>query len=194
MKIDVTSNVKAVLAKVRHDIERQVASAAAKALTDTARDVRQAEMAEMQRVLDRPIPFTMRGIGYAPANASNLTARVFVRDAQLAYLGIQVSGGLEHPKGRAFLKPVGVGLNQYGNIPRRKIKQLLARKDTFSGTVHGIGGIWQRVGQKGLKLLVAYERPRQVKARLDFFGVANRTIERRLQVNLRARLAAELRG
>jgi hypothetical protein len=89
-----------------------------------------------------------------------------------------------------LLDPAGIALNEFGNIQRGKIRQLLARKDTFSGTVRGISGIWQRTGHKGLKLLVAYQDVRQVKPRFDFVGIARKSIERRLIPNLRARLAS----
>ncbi len=189
IKINVSKTADQLMAEIKADVAKKI-KAISLGLTDTARDARQAVMNELPTVFDRPTPFTMRSIGYTPAMPSALTARVFIRDPQVAYLRMQITGGVELPKRRALLDPVAVQLNQYGNIPRTKIHQLLARKDTFSGTVRGIPGIWQRTGHKGLKLLVAYESTRQVKPRFDFAGIAKKSIERTMIPNLRARLAS----
>ena len=168
---------------------KQVQFAMAKALTNTAKDVRQELMDELPKAFDRPVPFTLRGIGYTPASKTSLTATVFIRETQAKYLDLQVKGGTEYPKHRALLKPAAVPLNQYGNLPRNKVKQLLARKNTFSGRVRGIGGIWQRVGVRNVKLLVAYVPSQEVKARLDFYGIGKRVVARRFEPNFEAALA-----
>ena len=136
--------------------------------------------------------FTLRGIGYTPASKTSLTATVFIRETQAKYLDLQVTGGTEYPKHRALLKPAAVPLNQYGNLPRNKVKQLLARKDVFSGRVRGVGGIWQRVGMRQLKLLVAYKSEQVVKPRLDFYGIGKRVVARRFEPNFNAALRLAL--
>ena len=84
-----------------------------------------------------------------------------------------------------------VKLNRYGNLAggKGRIKRLLAKKNTFQGTIGGVAGVWQRpkrgkrsrggsgtIGQSGLKLLVAYESSAQYQPRFDFYGIAERSV------------------
>lgn len=138
------------------------AKAKLKTLTQVARQSATDVQAELPRVLDRPTPFTVRSIGWKSATRATGYSVVFVRPLAAPYLAPLITGGTVRPKKRALLKPEGVPLNQYGNLPARKVRQLLARKDTFSGTVRGVGGIWQRLGQGRVKLLIAYQ-PEQKK-------------------------------
>jgi hypothetical protein len=88
--------------------------------------------------------------------------------------------------------PVNVALNKYGNIVGRKggkLKKLIARPDTFVGTVKGVYGIWQRgvrskagkfrgAGDKratAIKLLVRFHQAVDYSKRFDFYGTAERT-------------------
>ncbi len=187
--------VKDDLARVAREVEerfqRQIPFAAAKALTRTAQDVQKAIVAELPTIFDRPTPFTMRGVGITFATKSTLTSRVFLRDIQREYLKLQVTGGERRPKKVALVMPAGVDLNAFGNIPRNKVKALLARKDVFSGKVRGVGGIWQRVNGR-LKLLIAYEPKATYQRRFPFVSIARQTIERRLLPNFRAALATAI--
>lgn len=184
----VKDNIDAVVRQVEAKFARQVPFATAKALTDTARDVQRAIVDQLPTVFDRPTPFTQRGVGITYATKSTLTSRVFLRDIQREYLRIQVTGGTRSPKKVALVVPSGIDLNAYGNIPRNKIKALLARKDVFSGKVRGVGGIWQRTNGR-LRLLVAYEPKATYERRFPFGAIARQTIERRLLPNFRAALA-----
>lgn len=191
LTINVRTNAKEVMRGLEQRLQRQIPFAIAKGLTATAKDVQRELTTEMSKDFDRPTPFTQRAIGIAIARKDTLTARVFIKDIQLAYLGIQVDGGTRLPKRRALTLPTDIPLNQYGNIPRRKLQQLLARRDVFSGRVRGVGGIWQRT-RKGLKLLVAYQPRAQYRQRFPFYAVAQRTVERVFVPNLRAALDAAI--
>ena len=192
IQFTVKDDIDRVLRGLDERFRRQVPFATAKALTDTAKDVQRDLTAALPRVFDRPTPFTLRAIGITPANKATLTSRVFIRDIQRGYLELEVAGGVRTPKKRALVLPAGLDRNAYGNIPRGKIKSLLARKDVFSGSVRGVGGVWQRTKQGGLKLLVSYEPRATYKPRFAFAGIAQVTIERRLIPNLRAALAAAI--
>lgn len=187
----VKDNIDAVVRQVEAKFARQVPFATAKALTDTARDVQRAIVDQLPTVFDRPTPFTQRGVGIIYATKSTLTSRVFLRDIQREYLRIQVTGGTRSPKKVALVVPSGIDLNAYGNIPRNRIKALLARKDVFSGKVRGVGGIWQRTNGR-LRLLVAYEPKATYERRFPFGAIARQTIERRLLPNFRASMAAAI--
>lgn len=164
------------------NIKKQVQYATAVALTDTAKDVRLAEMAAMPQQIDRPSPFTLRGIGYRPATKANLTAEVFIRDVQATYLSKLIKGGTETPRRKAFFIPEGIKTDRYGNLPRNAMQKLRSRKDVFSATVNGIPGLWQRQG-KGIKLLVRYDDQRVQKPTFDFYGIARKTIAQRWPIN-----------
>ena len=84
-----------------------------------------------------------------------------------------------------------VKLNSYGNLAggQGRIKRLLAKKNTFQGTINGVAGVWQRPkrgkrsrggygtkGQSGLKLLIAYESSTQYQPRYDFYGIGERSV------------------
>jgi hypothetical protein len=192
-----TISVSSTIGRLGRDIERSLRSqlpfATAKALSDTAIDVSKAETKAIEDVFDRPTPFTKRAIGYKRATKATLSARVFVKDVQAEYLGIEITGGTARPKKRALVIPArGLRLNQYGNIPRNKIRTLLARSDTFSGEVRGVPGIWQRT-RKGMKLLILYEPKAKYKKRFPFYDIAKRTVKARIGPNFSAAFALALR-
>ena len=192
MKINIRHDLNPLIRSL--DLRRdQVPYATARALTKTAQAVRLDVMAELPKVFDRPVPFTMGAIGYLAASKTSLESSVFIRDAQAAYLRKQIEGRTELPKGRALVEPVNVDLNQYGNMPRNKVRQLLARKNVFSGSVNGIAGIWQRVGRRQLKLLVKFEAKREVSRRFDFFGIVKTSIGKHLLDQMRESIAAAMR-
>lgn len=184
VEISVKSDLDEVVDRVARRYRDQVPFAAARALTLTAKDAAAAITSEIDKAFDRPTAITRKAIGSQYANKQTLTARVFVKDIQAAYLGLQISGGERLPKSRALVVPGRTfTLNQYGNMPKGKIKQLLARADVFSGTVRGIPGIWQRTKGRGAKLLVLYEPRATYRPRLNFYGVGRAVIDARLLPN-----------
>ena len=190
IKID-TSGIDRLKAQLQ-ERARQIPFAIAKALTDTARDARQDVMDRLPSVIDRPTPFTLRGIGYRPANKVNLTAEVFIRDVQATYLSKLIKGGTETPKRRALIEPAEIRLDRYGNLPRSALARLRGRKDTFSANINGIGGIWKRQ-RNGVKLLVKFEQQREVKKIFDFERSVRESVARRWQRNFDRALADALR-
>lgn len=191
--VSVKTNVDKAMRSLAGELKRQIPFAVAKGLTQTAKDVQRAETEAINKDFDRPTPFTQRAVGIAPATKLSQAARVFLKDIQAQYLGIQVEGGTRLPKRRALVLPgSGLKLNQYGNIPRGRVKALLARKDVFSGKVRGVGGLWQRQKIGPPKLMIAYQQQAQYRKRLPFYEVAQRTIERTVTRNLEAALRQAL--
>lgn len=155
----------------------QIPFAAALALTETARDdVKPAVELRIELAFDRPTPFTRRGVAYLAARKNNLVATVLIKDRQAAYLKIEETGGVRRPRNRALPIPVAQRRNKYGNLPRGSVRRLLARPDTFSGTVNGHAGIWQRKGRK-LRLLVAWEDQATYKPIFRFYETAREAAE-----------------
>jgi hypothetical protein len=159
----------------------QLPYASALALNETARAVKTEITRELPSIFNAkrapPTPFTMHAIGTARATKSNLVARVFVKDWQAKYLGIEETGGERMPApGAPVLVPVDIDRNQYGNIPRGMVRRLAGRKDVFLGTVQTkagpVYGLWQRLpGSKGsgrLKLLAAFRERAEYKPRFGF--------------------------
>lgn len=191
--VSVKTNVDQVMRGLEGKLKQQIAFATAKGLTQTAKDVQRAENDAINKEFDRPTPFTQKAVGIVSATKQSLSARVFLKDIQAQYLGIQVTGGTRLPKRRALVLPgSGLKLNQYGNIPRGRVKTLLARKDVFSGKVRGVGGLWQRQKAGPPKLLILYEPKAQYQKLLPFYEVAQRTIARTVTRNLDAALRQAL--
>jgi hypothetical protein len=164
----------------------QVPFAVSLAINDTLADVKRAEERRLPLVLDRPTPFTRKGLMIRRATKQRLAGEVRYKDIQRGYLMMQETGGERRPSGRALVVPVGQRLNQYGNLSRGAIRRLLSRPDVFSGEVNGVGGIWQRPRKAGgrLKLLIAYEPKARYRPRLGFERSARIVATRTLRANM----------
>lgn len=151
---------------------RQIPFAAAQALTDVARQVAAAESAGLAATFDHPTPFTLKAFAVRGARKSTLTASVFAKDIQAAYLEPYLDGGVQVLGSKAaVLTPVKIGLNAYGNIPKGRIAALKGAGGAFVGLVGGKYGLWKR-GRRGLTLLVAFTAPKPVTKRLDYRHIA----------------------
>jgi hypothetical protein len=140
-------------------------------------------------VFDQPTPFTQRGVAALPATKAKLYSRVVIKDAQAKYLGIQEDGGIRRPAARALVVPFQARLNRYGNLPRGGVRRLLARDDTFSGVVRGVGGIWQRNRDGTVRLLIAYEDQATYRPRFGFRRMVEKTARDRFDANFRRAFA-----
>ncbi|KZL26057.1 hypothetical protein [Pseudovibrio sp. WM33] len=178
--------------------QRQVPFAISLALNYTVEDIKANTEKGLGRRLDRPTPFTKRGLALKRASKRNLSAVVFFKDRQAEYLEKQEKGGTRRPKRKALAVPFSQRLNKYGNLPRRSIDRLLKRPDVFQGEINGVEGIWQRPrrgkrrngsrgtkGSSGLKLLIAYEKSADYQPRLRFREGARKTADARIKHNFR---------
>ncbi len=149
MFIDIraTHNFDKLLNWAKQELPQQVDFAHALTLTKTGQDFKGAIEREMASVFTAPTPFTMRGFRLFPATKKRLEARVVFRhDLSRDYLGPQIMGG--ERKLKAFersLQRVGVlprhlqavpgsaaKLDQFGNMARSQIVQLLSYFQAFS--------------------------------------------------------------
>jgi hypothetical protein len=177
-------------------IEReQLPFAISLGINETLSDVKEAEERLLDIRLDRPTPFTKRGLAVKRSTKRSLKGRVFFKSIQAGYLQRLESGGTRYPKGRAIPVPVKQRRNKYGNMGRGAIQRLLAKPNVFSGTVNGVPGIWQRPGRRGgsPKLLIAYEQKATYKRQLHFERDALRVAQRRLLPNIRRGMHRALR-
>lgn len=145
MKINITHNFPQVSAALART-ERQVPFAVARALTKTAQDVRSAQKREISQVFDRPSPYTRNSVYMRPATKQRLQAEVWLKDGNRPthYLLPQIEGGsrplkrFEERLVRAgYMQPSeravtasGARLDQYGNISRGQIVQILSQLKT----------------------------------------------------------------
>ena len=101
-KLDVRHGISAALRGIAAR-PRDVAFWTAAALTATANDVKDAEVAKMAEVFDRPTRFTLGALYVKPATPNDLTAEVRFKEGfgsvpAWRYLGPQVEGGNRHHK------------------------------------------------------------------------------------------------
>lgn len=141
----------AELPKLYVDVDRHMRFAASLALNRTAEQVRQAINAEMATRFDRPTPYTLRALRVRRADRDNLVAHVDFKDAVAGkgtsadrYLSPQVYGGGRAKKrseraleaagmsaGRYMVPGAGATLDQYGNVSRGQIVQVLSYLQAF---------------------------------------------------------------
>ena len=159
-------------------VEKQSRFAKAKALTQTAWQVKDEESKALVKHLKNPTPFTRRAYRVQRATKARPVAAVYAAPIQDKYLQHQVHGGVS--KGHVPGKQQK--LNQYGNLPRRATK----RKNTFNATINGIKGTWQNVGKgKNRKLVLVAHFPasRKYAKRLPFHRIARDVVRRRFKGN-----------
>lgn len=194
--LEITADFDGFLKQLNDVERRQVPFAISLTLNETIDDVESNTRKRLPRVLDRPTPFTQRGLMTRKATKRRLLASVGFKRIQSAYLKFQEDGGERRPRRRAIPIPVGQRLNKYGNMPRAAIKRLLARPGVFSGEVRGVAGIWQRKrtrGQRGLKLLIAFKPRATYQPRLKFHEGALKTTRARIGINWRRSFARALK-
>jgi len=180
MGFDLSSNMTDIMGRFEAVASRQLPFALSRALNDTAESVRKAEVAAMQRVFDRPTPYTLNAFRIIPSSKSSLVAVVASKDVQGEYLQRQAEGGVQLPPKVAVLMPVRVVRNTYGNMPVGAVKKLLGRSDVFVArkrnkkTAHLAPGIYQRGFADDPKpiLLVAFKSQIINRPVFDFEGVA----------------------
>lgn len=180
MRVEV--NFDEVLRQLTAFEKKQVPFAAAKTLTDAAQSVKVRFEELIDQGLDRPTPFTKRGVFIKSATKTRLEALVGIKNRQASYLRYQRDGGVRQPKKRAIVIAVGQRLNKYGNMPKRAVERLLGRKDTFSGTVDGTPGIWKRLRGGKLRLMAIYVDQATYDPILDFDQAFRSEIARHMPV------------
>ena len=128
----------------------QIPFASALALTKLAQGVAEAERAQTKETFAHPTPFTQNAFRVTAATKGNPVAWVAAKDIAAQYLAPYVFGGdRSYGNKKAMLVPKQIAVNQYGNLPRGKLKQLQGKPGIFIGPVKTkagvvINGVWQR--------------------------------------------------
>lgn len=204
---------------------KQIPYAASRALNATGQAVVSAMPAELEKTLDRPTPFTKRGVRILRyANKGRLETVIGFMDAQAKYMRLQIEGGTRTP-GRGGLRlPAAIKVNEFGNIPRgliaqlvavankeRKLGKVKARRIAVSNKVelfygdpidqggkHFPRGIYKRIDLGGrhqlIPLILFPVVAAHYKKRFDFSAIAERIVRREWPANFDAALADALRS
>ena len=151
--MDVKGVVEAVAA-IKGFSDRRLAAALATSLTRTASDIAKGERDAMVRVLDRPRPYTLGGVGLKPASASDLVAEVFLKTDGASgrgagkYLRPLIDGAQRRmqgwekklegagvlPAGWRAVPGAGARLDAQGNLDRRQLRQIFDQLRLLMGT------------------------------------------------------------
>lgn len=138
--VKISVDVKGIEAVKAHlsGVGKQVAFAASKALNATGKAVADAMPAQIERAIKKPTPFTKRGVRVLKyANKAKLETTVGFMKAQADYMRWQVEGGTRQPGSAGLRLPSAIKVNEFGNIPKGIINQLIAvaRKEGKLGKV-----------------------------------------------------------
>lgn len=155
IKINVGSDLKRVTRSLGELAGRQIPFATATALNDLGKMVKAAEVGEIKKELPTSKPFTLNSVRQKRATKARQQTEIYIADIAAKYLGPYIIRSKRYLNSRALLNPKAVDLDQYGNIPRRKLAQLKANKDVFFGTVNfkngnSVSGVWLR-GDRGTR-------------------------------------------
>jgi hypothetical protein len=180
VEINFTHNIREVSRGLSDFAQAQVPFATSLALNDTAEAIRKNTDKALDRRLDRPTPFTRRGLMVLRSSKRRLSAAVLFRDIQARYLAWVERGGDRPPKAKAIPVPVAIDRDRFGNMRRGAVKRTAGRPDVFAGRPGGgrlAPGLWQRTGKggTGLRLLVAFEAVARYAPRLGFAEDAAKT-------------------
>ena len=213
MQIDIRSDVKELTKSLNRIQRKQIPFATSRALNTLAFDVRKMLQDGLDIHMDRPTPYTKRGVQVEKSTKKKLVAEVGFRSksfgkgkgsaTQASYMKRQIEGGTRKARSKAIPVPVPKNLktNKYGSIVRGKIQKLLADKDKyFSGVPKGISdapGIWQRMPANSkrkkpggkIRMVIAWEPKTQYSKRFPF----KRIVETTVRTNFRKRFDFELR-
>lgn len=158
MRIVLRDNIKELTRNLTYIQREQIPFAVSKTLNDLAYDIARDKMpAKADSTFQgKATPFTKRGFKYTKSTKRNLTAYVFIDEAQAEYMKFMVQGGTRFPKKRAILVSTkNSKLNTYGNIPRGTVQKMISDKGKFfKGIPNGRSGdnyegIWERYGRSG---------------------------------------------
>lgn len=197
---DIRSNIAELERDLSNAARREIPFATSLAINDTLGEVKDNTEKRLERVVDRPTPFTLRAFALRRSSKRNLRGVLFAKDVQADYLR-WLEGGTRLPKARAIVVPVRQKLNRYGNMPRGAIARALGRADTFSTQPAGgrnprlPGGIYRRMKRGRLRMVAAFE-PRATYNRrpFRFQEGARKTAEARMPRHLEKQMRRLLGG
>lgn len=151
IKIDTSIDVRGAIRQLADVKDRQLPFATSLAINKTAQKVKAREEHEIRDVFDRPTPYIQNSIFIKPSNKRNLTATVGIKDQAVKgtpatkILRAEIRGGERRlkaferllrsrgiiPSGFFLIPGEKAPMDQYGNVQRGFIKQLLSYFEAF---------------------------------------------------------------
>ena len=192
IKIDIKSNAKEVNKKLNLFQKKHLPFIVSDSINEVGVKAVNAMRSQLAKKLDRPKPFTVKGVNLFKAKPSDLSALIFIPDIQAKYLEKQIEGGVRLPENNKIPVPVDKAkLDNYGNIRGRRTGLVKGNKE-FIANIKGIDGVWRRVGGKrnpSLKLRIALENRVFYRKKIEFFktvaSVVKNNIDKILDKNIR---------
>lgn len=138
---------------------KQIPFATSVALNKTAKAAQEDIKTEMQRVLDKPKPYTLGGTFMRPSTKTVLEAVVGLKDQAASgrpagkYLQVQVSGGARRttgyelaltklgalPAGQRAIPAKGAKLDRYGNLNQQQLTEIIGALKSGARVFKGKG-------------------------------------------------------
>lgn len=211
--ISASSNIDAVQKKIAR-AAKKLKFAESEAINQSAKFAARAQRNEAARKFDKATPFLLNGI-YNPktklgfigtfSRASTLEAQLIPGGPRGSFrepgkrinntLRLQAIGGVRTPDKRALVVPVSPqSKNKYGNLPRGKIKKLLATPGVVQlGNREGVpAGIYKRLKGGRLKMLVAYEPRARYSPIFDYYRTGRRAFSKVIDAQTNRAIKAEM--
>lgn len=195
MRIVVKDNLKEVTKRLNYIQREQVPFALSMALNELAGDVANEITRQMEHLLDRPTPFTLklyqpsRGRFYGQrANKRNLTAildpgMTAAGKARMAYMKYQIDGGTRLPVQKAILVPTAnAPKNKYGNLSKANRQRIAAGAGKLFSAGRREGktpGVYKRLSDKQIQPFAFYVDSARYKPRLPVDKIANGVVKSR---------------
>ena len=163
LKLDVTADVAKATERLSDLAQQHIPNAAAKALTRTAFDARDAVRDALPERFNLRRPWISRGIGVTPAKPRTLMAEVWSRDR---FMALQETGGTKSGKLAIPVGPMAQAA-QTRVIPKSQWPgPMLAKKNVF----YRAGAVFERRDEKRILALYLLRRQQKVEPR---FGMAD---------------------
>ncbi len=173
MRLGISCDTRSLESELQGWEQKKLPYATATALTRTAKRVQAAFIDAMKQDFDRPTPYTLGGTYVKPANARNLTAMVGWKDwAQKAvpasvFMLPQVAGGRRNlkstekmlntkgflPTGMVTVPGAAAALDQYGNMSRGQLVQVISALQAFPETGYNANRVVTRARNRSRKRL-----------------------------------------
>lgn len=166
------------LKRTLSDAPREIQVAAQRALLKTAHGIREAEIAEMQRVFDRPTRWTLGAVRVKAT--SRFTVEVGILDPDgyykraANYLGTQIEGGQRRhkamekslqkwgvmPEGMFAVPGAGAKIDAFGNMSSGQIRQILSwfhAAENWAGSTQNMTDATRDKRRKGTRKSIGFE-------------------------------------
>ena len=211
MQISVVANTKQLTKHLNRIQRKQIPFATSKALNNVAFDCRSFIQKSLPRKLDRPTKGIISSVQVQKSKKKNLVAIVGFaglgfrstkwKESPAKIMSKHISGGTRASQGKAIPVPIvrNLKLNKFGNLPRTKIKTLLAKSDKyFSGQPKGRdAGVYERIktkSKRGLKMLVNWEKTTQYQGgRFPLRKIVELAVKKKYRMRFDAALNNALR-